>query len=177
MKKKVKMISVVVVGILICCLFVRCCLYFMPDNYSCKIYSSSEELVNTFNNSREDFDEMVTILKASDLWDYLFDIDRPYIMSTAIENWDDYLTKEEYEAVCGFMEAYGPRSMRDSYEAFYISFFCKTEDACLYYTELDGDALKRYLSYIGGTGGSRGKVTQLDERCYLIVKQTEFIRE
>lgn len=171
---KTKVYSIILPIIIICAVLIGFCLYFADDDYSYRLYNDAEDFENTFNNNREDFDEILSVLDNSDLWGYLFDIGRPSIMNPSIQNWDDFLTDEEYNIVCDFLQTYGPHSMRDYYEAFYMCFLCKTEDVTLYYTELEGRELDRYLSYIEGQDK---EITQIDEKWYLAVKPCEFVRE
>ena len=171
--RKVKICSIVLFLLIFCAALIGLGLYFADDGYSYRLYNDAEDFENTFNNNREDFDGLLSVLDNSDLWDYLFDIGRPYIMNPSIEKRKDYLTDEEYGIVCDFLETYGPHSMRDYYEAFYMSFLCKTENVTLYYTELEGDELERYLDYIEG---HEEEVAQIDKNWYLAVNPCEFVR-
>lgn len=170
MTKKTRIIiAVAVTALVLTCVGVVVGLYifFVADNYSPMRYESHEEVIDTFFDNREDFEEMVSILDGSDLWQYLSDSGRSsYVLSTRIPHWRDYLTGDEYSKVKSFMVTYGPDSMRDTYESFYIGFLCKNESVILHYTELEGDRLERYLSYIGGITDDC-QLIQLDEHWYI----------
>ena len=142
------------------------------DNYSPKVYDDSEAVKEIFTDNQEDFSEIVLLLKDSELFDYLYSIDRKSIFGPSIPKREEYFTEEEYQQLCRFLDLYRPYEIgrRNGYLCFV--FFCVNEDAVLYYTEKEGEALEYLLYYIG----QDYDVTMLKPKWYIRVDPTEFER-
>ena len=113
------------------------------DNYSPKVYDDSEAVREIYTNNQEDFSEIALLLKDSDLFDYLYSIDRKSIFGPSIPEREKYFTENEYQQLCDFLDLYQPYEIGKSNGYLRFVFLCVNEDVVLFYMENDD-----WLDYI-----------------------------
>lgn len=153
---------------------------FFDDGYSAKVYEDAKAVETIFMSDQGVFTDMAHLLIENEpLFDYLESVGRGHTISgPSIQNRKEYLSDEEYEQICSFLNTYQPYSMGPvragpPQKSISFVFLCRSEDIVLHYTELEGDKLERYLQYVG----QDGVIKELGNHWYSVVRPSETVRE
>ena len=146
---------------------------FSTDEYSAKIYDSPDSVETLFISQQESFTGITDILKDNELFDYLYSIDRKSIFGPSIPKSEKYLTEKNYKYICNFLNEYHPYEIGRTGASLHFVFLCKNHDVTLYYTELEGDDLSDFLSYIG----QHYKIKSINNNWYIRVNSIDTTRE
>lgn len=131
-------------------------------SYNPKVYQSSEEIIDLFNDNVSDFDEMIEILKETDV---LVKLHTRYLTQEKItyptgDSMSDpevqlkrsgFVTDSQLDQIVAFFEKYNVDSLNDSYffaTIYSFSFCSKTHSVMIYYVDSEDElAIARGLDY------------------------------
>ena len=170
---KAKIIILFVILLIFCIIGVIVYLKFSTDRYSAKIYDNTESVENLFVSNQESFTEIAYILKDSELFNYLYSIDRKSIFSPSIPKREKYLNEEEYEHICAFLNEYQPYEIGRTGGSIHFVFLCEKDDAILYYTEQEGEDLVDFLHYIS----QHSEIKAINDNWYFRVRSSDITRQ
>ncbi len=164
----------IIVFVILLILLIGTIVYFFPqDRYSCKIYDTPDSVKDLFVSNQESFMEIAYILKDNnELFDYLYSIDRKSIFGPSIPKREKYLSEEEYEHICAFLNEYQPYEI-GGIGVFKFVFLCKNDDVVLYYTEGEGEELLSFLSYVG----QHAEIEAINDNWYIKVEPSDITRQ
>ena len=170
---KVKLIIFSIVLLVFCVIGVILCLNSAADKYSAKTYENTKFVEEAFVADQKTFTEVAHLLKNSDLFDYLYSIDRKSIFNTSIPQRKKYFTEEEYKFLCQFLNEYRPYEIGKRNGDLYFVFLCKQNDVTLYYTERDDESLSELLNVLN----QHSEVKMLKDKWYFRVQASDVIRK
>ena len=143
------------------------------ESYSSKIYDTPKSVENLFVDNQDSFKSIAGILNDSELFDYLYSIDRKSIFSPKIPKKEEYLTEEEYKQICAFLNEYQPYEIGQTEGNLHFVFLCKNYDVTLYYTQQEGEKLSDFLRYVG----QDYEIKAMNKCWYIRVSPCEPIRQ
>ena len=170
---KVKLIIFSVVLIAFCIIGVILHFNYAADKYSAKTYESTKSVEEVFVTDQKTFIEVAHLLNNSDLFDYLYSIDRKSIFNTSIPQREKYFTDEEYEFLCQFLNKYRPYEIGKKDGDLYFVFLCEKNDVTLYYTEREDESLSDLLNVLN----QHSEVKMLKDKWYFRVQASDVIRK
>lgn len=142
------------------------------STYSPKVYDDSTSLKKAYSDNQRDFLDVALLLKDSNLFDYLYEIDRKSIFGPSIPKRDEYFTENEYQQLCRFLDLYRPYEIGKRNGYLFFVFFCINEDVVIYYTEEEGESLEYLLTYIG----QNYDVVMLKQNWYIKISPSDIER-
>ena len=169
---KVKIFIFLTILIVLSIIAIIVCLNFSTDRYSAKIYDNPESVEKLFIDNQEEFFKVSCILKNSELFSYLYSIDRKSIFSPSIPKKEKYLNDSEYEDICTFLNEYRPYEIGLTGCSIHFVFLCQNEDVVVYYTEEEGEALSKFLQYVS----QDSKVKSINDNWYLEIRSSDTTR-
>ena len=169
---KVKIIILITL-LIICVIGVILYFYHLTDRYSAKIYDNTKSVENIFITNQETFEKVAYLLKDSDLYDYLYSIDKKAIFNTSIPKKEKFFTKKEYTFLCDFLNEYRPYEIGKRNGDLYFVFLCQENDATLYYTEREDKSLFDLLNVLG----QDSEVEMIRDKWCFRVQPSEVVRK
>ena len=170
---KEKFIFLSIVLIIFCIIGVILYFNYVTVKYSAEIYESTKSVEEVFVEDQKTFMEVAHLLKNSELFDYLYSIDRKSIFNTSIPQKEKYFSDEEYEFLCQFLNKYRPYEIGKKDGDLYFVFLCERNDVTLYYTERDDESLSDLLNVIN----QHSEVKMLKDKWYFRVQSSDVIRK
>lgn len=166
----IRNVIVILTALLILGMVIYFC--FSQDGYSAKVYDDPESVEKLFISNREPFVEIASILKDSELFSYLYSIDRNSIFGPSIPERKKYLNDEEYQHICVFLNEYQPYEIGRTQGNLHFVFLCKNYDVTLYYIELEGEDLSDFLRYVG----QYSDLKAIGDNWYIRVRSSDIVR-
>lgn len=170
---KVKIVIISIVVLIFCIIGIILYLNYATDKYSAKIYDNPKSVEEIFAADQETFTEVLYLLKDSELFDYLYSIDKKSIYNTSIPQSEKYFSEKEYEYLCFFLNKYRPYEIGKSNGDLYFVFLCESDDVTLYYTEREDESLSDFLNVIS----QYSKVKIIKDKWYVREQSSDMIRQ